>query len=246
PAQTDASIAGLKAAGYDTSGLEKFVNDYRNGKAANSSQVATTTHPTQSTGFFTNAYNAVVSGASNLWDRVTGGSKPTTHQTAPVFELDNGAKLPFENQGSGYGRVRNLTRNDGTTYTSIPHSGLDQPQASGTPVPVVADGRVIALSRNYENNQNGGGYGAFVLVQHNNGIFTLYGHNSNVLVNVGDSVTRGQVISNVGNSGNSFGAHMHYEVRTGFNVNPRTYISQTTHQNPATFNWNQWIQDHPE
>ncbi|EMN44288.1 M23 family metallopeptidase [Leptospira weilii] len=246
PAQTDASIAGLKAAGYDTSGLEKFVNDYRNAKAANNSQVATTTHPTQSTGFFTNAYNAVVSGASNLWDRVTGGSKPVTHQTAPVFELDNGAKLPFENQGSSYGRVRNLTRNDGTTYTSIPHSGLDQPQASGTPVPVVADGRVIALSRNYENNQNGGGYGAFVLVQHNNGIFTLYGHNSNVFVKVGDSVTRGQVISNVGNSGNSFGAHMHYEVRTGFNVNPRAYISQTTHQNPATFNWNQWIQDHPE
>ncbi|ULH30605.1 M23 family metallopeptidase [Leptospira weilii] len=246
PAQTDASIAGLKAAGYDTSGLEKFVNDYRNAKAANNSQVSTTTHPTQSTGFFTNAYNAVVGSASNLWDRVTGGSKPVTHQTAPVFELDNGAKLPFENQGSSYGRVRNLTRNDGTTYTSIPHSGLDQPQASGTPVPVVADGRVIALSRNYENNQNGGGYGAFVLVQHNNGIFTLYGHNSNVLVKVGDSVTRGQVISNVGNSGNSFGAHMHYEVRTGFNVNPRAYISQTTHQNPATFNWNQWIQDHPE
>ncbi|WP_235596179.1 peptidase M23, partial [Leptospira weilii] len=83
PAQTDASIAGLKAAGYDTSGLERFVNDYRNAKAANNSQVATqTTHPTQSTGFFTNAYNAVVSGASNLWDRVTGGSKPVTHSTS--------------------------------------------------------------------------------------------------------------------------------------------------------------------
>ncbi|ULH30657.1 peptidase M23 [Leptospira weilii] len=83
PAQTDASIAGLKAAGYDTSGLEKFVNDYRNAKAANNSQVSIqTTHPTQSTGFFTNAYNAVVSGASNLWDRVTGGSKPVTHSTS--------------------------------------------------------------------------------------------------------------------------------------------------------------------
>ncbi|EKR62787.1 hypothetical protein LEP1GSC036_2218 [Leptospira weilii str. 2006001853] len=88
PAQTDASIAGLKAAGYDTSGLEKFVNDYRNAKAANNSQVATTTHPTQSTGFFTNAYNAVVSGASNLWDRVTGGSKPVTHS-----DIENGKKI---------------------------------------------------------------------------------------------------------------------------------------------------------
>ncbi|MDL5247615.1 hypothetical protein QRD38_17935, partial [Leptospira weilii] len=49
----------------------------------NNSQVATqTTHPTQSTGFFTNAYNAVVGSASNLWDRVTGGSKPVTHSTS--------------------------------------------------------------------------------------------------------------------------------------------------------------------
>ncbi|UPY77325.1 TIGR04388 family protein [Leptospira weilii] len=91
PAQTDASIAGLKAAGYDTSGLEKFVNDYRNAKAANNSQVSTTTHPTQSTGFFTNAYNAVVSGASNLWDRVTGGSK-----------LSGSIELEFKPKTSGY------------------------------------------------------------------------------------------------------------------------------------------------
>ncbi|ENO64240.1 peptidase, M23 family [Leptospira borgpetersenii serovar Mini str. 201000851] len=252
-AQTDASIAELRRMGYDTAEIEGKVQAYRNSQdsiPANSNSTPNTTHQSQGTGLYggvvQNIPNSAITGASNLWDRVTGGSKPIAHQTAPVFELDNGAKLPFENQGSGYGRVRILTRNDGTTYTSAPHSGLDQPQASGTPVPVVADGRVIALSRNYENNQNGGGYGAFVLVQHNNGIFTLYGHNSNVLVNVGDTVTRGQVISNVGNSGNSFGAHMHYEVRTGFNVDPRAYISQTNHQNPATFNWNQWIQDHPE
>ncbi|WP_235592149.1 peptidoglycan DD-metalloendopeptidase family protein, partial [Leptospira noguchii] len=246
PAQTDASLAALKKAGYDTSGLEKFVQDYRNGQAANNSQgAASTTHQSQGTGVFQNILNSAMNGASSLWNKVTGG-RPITHQTAPVFELDNGAKLPFENQGSGYGRVRHLTRDDGTAYTSAPHSGLDQPQASGTPVPVVADGRVVALSRDYRNNQNGGGYGAYILVQHNNGIFTLYGHNSNVLVNVGDSVTRGQVISKVGNSGNSYGAHMHYEVRTGVNVNPNAYISQTTHHNPATFNWNQWIQDHPE
>ncbi|WP_032924276.1 M23 family metallopeptidase, partial [Leptospira santarosai] len=251
-AQTDASLADLRRMGYDTSELEGRVQAYRNNqdsRPGTTSVPQPTTHQSQGTGLYggvvQNILNSAMSGASSLWDRITGG-RPVAHQTAPVFELDNGARLPFENQGSGYGRVRNLTRNDGTTYTSVPHSGLDQPQASGTPVPVVADGRVIALSRNYENNQNGGGYGAFVLVQHNNGIFTLYGHNSNVLVNVGDTVTRGQVISNVGNSGNSFGAHMHYEVRTGFNVDPRAYISQTNHQNPATFNWNQWIQDHPE
>ncbi|WP_061218230.1 M23 family metallopeptidase, partial [Leptospira weilii] len=241
PAQTDASIAGLKAAGYDTSGLEKFVNDYRNAKAANNSQVATTTHPTQSTGFFTNAYNAVVSGASNLWDRVTGGSKPVTHQTAPVFELDNGAKLPFENQGSSYGKVRHLhDSKTGESKTTGPHTGLDQPQVFGAPVPVVDDGKVILVNRDFRTRTEGGkGYGAAVVVQHNNGILTLYGHNSKINVNEGDLVKKGQVISNVGNSGNSWGAHMHYEVRTGSNITKDNFYGKTKHHDPSTFDWNQ-------
>ncbi|EMN45254.1 hypothetical protein [Leptospira weilii] len=103
PAQTDASIAGLKAAGYDTSGLEKFVNDYRNAKAANNSQVATTTHPTQSTGFFTNAYNAVVSGASNLWDKVVGRSSAVISTGPEHYDTVLGDKLIYRLHEKGEG-----------------------------------------------------------------------------------------------------------------------------------------------
>ncbi|EMG13451.1 hypothetical protein LEP1GSC151_5868 [Leptospira interrogans serovar Grippotyphosa str. LT2186] len=92
PAQTDASLAALKSAGYDTSGLEKFVQDYRNNKAANSSQGTTTSapqvHSTQGSGLFTNAYNAVVGGAKDLWNKVTGGGTSVTHS-----DIENGKKI---------------------------------------------------------------------------------------------------------------------------------------------------------
>ncbi|MDO6395522.1 TIGR04388 family protein [Leptospira santarosai] len=246
-AQTDASLADLRRMGYDTSELEGRVQAYRNNQDSRPGTTSTpqpTTHQSQGTGLYggvvQNILNSAMSGASSLWDRITGG-RPVAHQTAPVFELDNGARLPFENQGSGYGRVRNLhDPQTGETRTTGPHSGLDQPQASGTPVPVVADGKVILVNRDFRTRIEGGnGYGAVVVVQHNNGIFTLYGHNSNVLVNVGDTVTRGQVISNVGNSGNSWGAHMHYEVRTGNNVTKENFYGRTQHHDPSTFNWNQ-------
>nr|EMN22016.1 peptidase, M23 family [Leptospira santarosai serovar Arenal str. MAVJ 401] len=234
--------------GYDTSELEGRVQAYRNNQDSRPGSATSvpqpTTHQSQGTGLYggvvQNILNSAMSGASSLWDRITGG-RPVAHQTAPVFELDNGARLPFENQGSGYGRVRNLhDPQTGETRTTGPHSGLDQPQASGTPVPVVADGKVILVNRDFRTRTEGGnGYGAVVVVQHNNGIFTLYGHNSNVLVNIGDTVTRGQVISNVGNSGNSWGAHMHYEVRTGNNVTKENFYGRTQHHDPSTFNWNQ-------
>ncbi|EMF83744.1 peptidase, M23 family [Leptospira weilii serovar Topaz str. LT2116] len=248
-AQTDASIAELRRMGYDTAEIEGKVSAYRNNQDSKPATTSTppTTHQSQGTGLYggvvQNILNSVVTGASSLWDRVTGGSgsKPSvTHQTAPVFELSNGARLPFENQGSGYGRVRNLyDPTTGERRTTNPHTGLDQPQASGTPVPVVDDGKVILVNRDFRTRTEGGkGYGAVVVVQHNNGILTLYGHNSKINVNEGDFVTREQVISNVGNSGNSWGAHMHYEVRTGNNVTKDNFYGKTKHHNPSTFDWN--------
>ncbi|EKP13892.1 M23 family metallopeptidase, partial [Leptospira borgpetersenii] len=247
-AQTDASIAELRRMGYDTAEIEGKVQAYRNNQdsiPANSNSTQNTTHQSQGTGLYggvvQNILNSAITGASNLWDRVTGGSKPIAHQTAPVFELDNGAKLPFENQGSGYGRVRILhDSKTGESKTTGPHTGLDQPQASGTPVPVVDDGKVILVNRDFRTRTEGGkGYGAVVVVQHNNGILTLYGHNSKINVNEGDTVTRGQIISNVGNSGNSWGAHMHYEVRTGNNITKGNFYGKTEHHDPSTFDWNQ-------
>ncbi|EMO60181.1 hypothetical protein LEP1GSC133_4536, partial [Leptospira borgpetersenii serovar Pomona str. 200901868] len=94
PAQTDANIAGLKAAGYDTSGLEKFVNDYRNGKAASSGQGTTTpattvtNRPQGSTvlygGAVQNILGSIADGAKSLWNKVTGGSPQGVYNSAGI------------------------------------------------------------------------------------------------------------------------------------------------------------------
>ena len=70
-----------------------------------------------------------------------------------------------------------------------------------------------------------GGYGNYVLVQQSASIATGYAHLQRVGTTVGASVTRGQVIGAVGNTGNSFGCHLHFEVRRGGTpVDPVPYL----------------------
>ena len=64
-----------------------------------------------------------------------------------------------------------------------------------------------------------------VAIRHDNGIVTYYGHNSSVLVSVGQKVYQGQIIARAGSTGNSSGNHCHFEVRVnGTSVNPRNYL----------------------
>ncbi|WP_303673959.1 M23 family metallopeptidase [Vampirovibrio chlorellavorus] len=99
------------------------------------------------------------------------------------------------------------------------HGGIDLAAASGTPVYAPQAGLVM-FSGYY------GGYGNVVVLSHGNSLFTLYGHNSQLLVRPGDVVYRGQVISKVGSTGRSTGPHLHFEVHhNGQYVNPVTYLS---------------------
>jgi murein DD-endopeptidase MepM/ murein hydrolase activator NlpD len=86
------------------------------------------------------------------------------------------------------------------------HKGLDIGAASGTPLRAVGDG-VVKLSRWY------GGYGNAVIIDHGNGVTTLYGHASELDVKAGQRVTAGQLIGKVGSTGDSTGPHLHLEVR---------------------------------
>ena len=98
------------------------------------------------------------------------------------------------------------------------HEGIDIAVGSGTPVVASAAGTVIVAGWM-------GGYGNLVVVDHGNGIATAYGHNTSVAVGVGQSVAQGQVIAYSGNTGNSTGPHVHFEVRVnGGAVDPLGYL----------------------
>lgn len=86
------------------------------------------------------------------------------------------------------------------------HNGIDLAAPVGTPVYAAAPGRVTYADW-------AGTYGQLVIVDHGNGVETRYAHLSQILVKVGDSVQRGQRIALVGNTGNSTGPHLHFEVR---------------------------------
>jgi len=87
------------------------------------------------------------------------------------------------------------------------HNGIDLDLVTGDTVVSAFDG-VVRYSRN-----NSGGYGNLVIVRHYNGLETYYAHLSKLLVFSGQKVSSGQVLGLGGNTGHSFGSHLHFEVR---------------------------------
>ncbi|MBQ3174315.1 MAG: M23 family metallopeptidase [Alistipes sp.] len=100
------------------------------------------------------------------------------------------------------------------------HEGVDLSAPKGTPV--YATGNAVVLRSGWRP-----GYGELIELNHGFGYKTRYGHLSKRYVKAGDSVTRGQVIGEVGNTGVSSGSHLHYEVRFRDNtVNPIHYFNK--------------------
>ena len=88
-------------------------------------------------------------------------------------------------------------------------------------------GTVCPYCMNYYRNSalRISGYGYAVIIDHGGGITTLYGHNEELLVSEGQSVSQGQVIAHCGSTGNSTGPHCHFEVRQdGETVSPYNYL----------------------
>lgn len=99
------------------------------------------------------------------------------------------------------------------------HTGMDLAVPIGTPIRAALPGTVTVAA--YDQ----GGYGYYIMIDHGNGLSTLYGHNSQLLAQVGQTVEAGDIIARSGSTGRSTGPHLHFEVRVnGERTNPRYYL----------------------
>ena len=106
------------------------------------------------------------------------------------------------------------------------HSGVDIGAGYGDTIMAAAAGTVIYVTEPVEGkNKGGSGYGNYCIIDHGNGYTTLYGHARDIYVKEGQKVSRGKAIGEVGSTGTSTGAHLHFEVRlNGERVNPLNYL----------------------
>lgn len=115
------------------------------------------------------------------------------------------------------------------------HSGIDITGAHGTEICASDSGTVLRINttctHDYGKTKScgcGGGYGNYIIIDHGNEFITLYGHLTEVDVQVGDQVKKGEVIGKMGSTGFSTGDHLHFEIRyQGYIVNPAYYVNVT-------------------
>ena len=112
-----------------------------------------------------------------------------------------------------------ITQKYGETYTSSFHTGIDYGLPEGTPVLASEEGRVVLAG------WDATGYGSTVIIYHPDGNGTLYAHLNKIAVAKGQKVERSQIIGYSGNTGNSTGAHLHFEAR-------KDWTSYRSHFNP--------------
>ena len=110
-------------------------------------------------------------------------------------------------------------RSSPTEGASSNHKGIDIGASSGSDIVAAADGTVTISTYSYSA-------GNYIMINHGGGVSTVYMHCSKLLVSVGETVKKGQVIAKVGSTGYSTGPHLHFGVRVnGAYVNPSQYVS---------------------
>lgn len=99
------------------------------------------------------------------------------------------------------------------------HTGIDYASPQGTGIKATRGGKVIV--RQYNSS-----YGNYIIIDHGNGISSLYAHMSGFNVNYGDQVSQGEIIGFIGSTGSSTGPHLHFEIRVnGAHTNPNNYLN---------------------
>ena len=153
---------------------------------------------------------------------------PPAAVETPSGGENSGGENGSGNGDGGSGAVSPIWPLPGVTYISDHfggargHKGMDIAGPWGTPIVAAADGQVIEANA---TDSWGYSWGYYVLIYHNGTYSTRYAHMSSVAVSTGQYVTAGTIIGYEGNTGNSFGAHLHFEVyENGTRVNPARFL----------------------
>ena len=195
--------AAEQAEASASAAMDQFLANYYAAQAAASQQVTTVTEYNEETG---------------MYEEYT-----YTEQTTKVTAGGTGSFVwPFPGHTvitSAFG----YRESTGTSHTGV---DIDGYQSAGSPI-VAADGGTVIMA------EYSGGYGNCIMIDHGNGLVTLYGHLNSMYVGVGSTVSQGQTIGGVGNTGTTYGAdgvHLHFEVRVnGSTVDPMNYIGGYPH-----------------
>lgn len=144
-------------------------------------------------------------------------AKGNTGSTTTISTGSSSLRWPCPASGritSGFGK-----RKSPTAGASSNHKGIDISASTGSSIVAAAGGTVSIATYSYSA-------GNYVVVNHGNGLSTVYMHCSQLLVSAGDTVKAGQTIAKVGSTGYSTGSHLHFAVRkNGSYVNPSSYVS---------------------
>jgi murein DD-endopeptidase MepM/ murein hydrolase activator NlpD len=156
--------------------------------------------------------------------KVEAQSKPAVKTAAKTTAVKPAAKTAASNTPKvGTGRMMWPVQGRITQYFSSRHNGLDLAIAAGTPIHAADSGRIIWSGWRTD------GLGNCVMIDHGNGLITVYGHMiRKPPVYVGQYVSKGDIIGNIGSTGRSTGPHVHFMVKqgTGRNYrNPLAYLS---------------------
>lgn len=138
--------------------------------------------------------------------------------SADASDTPNAANAKISGSGLAWPANGTLTSGFGYRWGAL-HAGIDIANNVGTPIRAAKSGTVIVAG------WNSGGYGNWVIIDHGGGFSTLYGHMSRVRTSEGQSVKQGELIGDMGSTGNSTGPHLHFETRVNGNPqDPTRYL----------------------
>ncbi len=201
---------------------EKVISDLKEKNSSNKEQLGTIEKYEMELKDFTTVETCVASLYEKPVVKTTTTKKSSGGSSAGIYATGSNTTTAKVNIGISFIRPTSgvLTSRYGRRW-GRGHAGIDIGAAKGTAIKAAASGTVTYSQYGYN-----GGYGNYLIITHGNGVQTVYGHCNTLIAKTGQKVSQGQTIATVGNTGNSTGNHLHFEVRVnGVTQNPLNYVS---------------------